>query len=644
MWAHARVAVCIGCALIVLPSRAIAQHDAFVEALAQFTAGLPGTYGDEGVMGRTELDRMERGLAEWDKTLREYESNILTIGPTASADRVLDMHRAMGMLYVARGRFEEAVREFDAVVARSPEPRFHLFRGLAYEAARKPAEALTAYAAAWTLDKADPLAAYMLAGASFRSGSSPPPAALATLSDIADRIAAGQYAGERDPFIATALVPDDLSETAVFVPWWYSVSYGQIERAELARSIAAMRVAVAQDPLFATPVPPALLRGSEALRAGQVERAIEYFAGAVRDAESSEAHRMLGVAYWLSAEDERSIEHLEHAIRLNPMNERARIMFARVLEEIGETERAERLLEETVGTIPSSAMAHSRLGRIYAATNRTKDAVREYEAAAGIGVFTGETPLLVAIGDLYRRELDSERAEAALARAVALRPNDAIAHRERGRALLRLERPEAAFAELAAALLVDPGDYESYLTLGQIHLDAGRYPQAARLLTRAIAIDRDNPEAYYTLATVLVRSGRADEAAPHRETFARLQALAFEKQRRRIELSTARIEADLLSEKGQFDRAVTAWTRILADEPDVAANEAGLATALAGLGQLASAAEHYEKALALTAGTRVYRQLAALYDRMGRTDAAASTRARLARARQTAFGLDTSPK
>jgi tetratricopeptide (TPR) repeat protein len=319
-------------------------------------------------------------------------------------------------------------------------------------------------------------------------------------------------------------------------------------------------------------------------------------------------------------------------------------MFARVLEEIGETERAERLLEETVGVIPSSAMAHSRLGRIYAATNRTKDAVREYDAAAGIGVFTGEAPLLVAIGDLYRRELDSERAEAALARAVALRPNDAIAHRERGRALLRLERPEAAFAELAAALLVDPGDYESYLTLGQIHLDAGRYPQAARLLTRAIAIDRDNPEAYYTLATVLVRSGRADEAATHRETFARLQALAFEKQRRRIELSTARIEADLLSEKGQFDRAVTAWTRILADEPDVAANQAGLAAALAGLGQLASAAEHYEKALALTAGTRVYRQLAALYDRMGRTDAAASARARLARARQTAFGLETSPR
>jgi tetratricopeptide (TPR) repeat protein len=641
--APAIVAACVGLVQLVqliLPSPAIAQHESFVRALSEFTAALPGTYGDEGLAARESLDRLARGLAEWDQTLREYESNIQTIAPTAPSGRVLEIHRKMGMFYLARGRNEDAVREFDAAVALSPEPLFHLFRGLAHNAAGRSAEALKAYAAASTLDRADPVAAYMLADGSLRSGSSLPPAALATLSDVVDRIAAGQYAGEREPFIATAFVPDDLTKTPMFVPWWYSAAYSHLKRAEYAGAVEAMRTAAAQDPLVSTPVSPAIVSGAEALRAGQVARTIEFFTAAARDVPSSETRRMLGVAYWLSAEHERSIEQLEQAVRLSPMDERSRLTLASVLEEAGDTGRTERLLVETVEKIPSSARAHFRLGRFYEAANRTEDAVREYEAAIGIGVFTGEAPLLLDIGALRRREFDARRAEAAFARAAALRPNDAVAHRERGRALLELEHPEAAFVELAAALLVDPKDYESYVTLGQIHLDAGRYPQAIRLLTRAIAIEPDGPEAYYALATALVRSGRGGEAAPHFETFARLQAVVLDKRRRGIELSTARLDAGALTEKGEFDRAVAAWTKIVADWPDLAANYAGLAAALAGRGQLDAAATQYERALALDAGASVYRQLAALYEKMGRTAAAAATRARLAQAEQHASGVD----
>ena len=636
------VAASVGSILLLLPSPAIAQHDAFVEALAGVTAALPGSYGDEGVATRASLDRMERGLAEWDQTLREYESNVREIGPTASAGRALEMHRQMAMFYLARGRFDDAGREFNAAVALSPESQVHLFRGVVNEAAGRPAEALKAYTTAWTLDRTDPIAAYMLADASFRSGASPPPAALATLSDVVDRIAAGEYAAEHEPFIAAAFVPDDLTKTPMFVPWWYRDAYAHLKRAEYTSAIEAMRAAAAEDPLLATPAHPALLRGADALRAGQVARAIDDFTAAVRDAGSSEAHRMLGVAYWLSAELERSIDQLEQAVRLSPKDERARLMLARVLEENGDTGRAERMLVETAAAIPS-ARAHFRLGRLYAAANRTEDAVREYEAAIGIGVFTGEAPLLLDIGALHHRELDARRAETAFARAVALRPNDAVAHRERGRALLDLERPEAATVELAAALLVDPKDYESYVTLGQIHLDAGRYAQAGRLLTRAIAIDPDEPAAYYVLATALVRSGRGDEAAPHLLTFARLQALALDKKRRGIELSTARLDAGALTDKGELDRAVAVWTRIVADWPDIAANYAGLAAALAGLGQLDAAVAHYERALTLDPGASVYRQLAALYDRMGRPDAAAATRAKLAQAQQHALGADAQP-
>src|SRR5262249_2220727 len=151
----------------------------------------------------------------------------------------------------------------------------------------------------------------------------------------------------------------------------------------------------------------------EALRTGQVMRAIDDFTAAVREGGSSEAHRMLGVAYWLSAEHDRSVQQLEEAVRLSPTDERARLMLARVLEETGDTGRAERLLLETITAIPSSARSHLRLGRLYEGANRTEDAVREYKAAIDIGVLTGEAPLLLDIGALHHREFDAKRAEAA---------------------------------------------------------------------------------------------------------------------------------------------------------------------------------------------------------------------------------------
>jgi tetratricopeptide (TPR) repeat protein len=115
------------------------------------------------------------------------------------------------------------------------------------------------------------------------------------------------------------------------------------------------------------------------------------------------------------------------------------------------------------------------------------------------------------------------------ARAVALTPNDGVAHRERGRALLQLERPEAAFVELAAALLLDPKDYESCLAIAQIHLDAERYLAAVNVLTYATAIDPDKPEAYYALAT-LTRPAAATRR--HRSRDLRRCGAALEEQRR----------------------------------------------------------------------------------------------------------------
>ena len=83
----ARSATCVALVLFGLAPPASAQHEAFGDGLIEFTASLLGAHGDEGVAARAALDRMERGLAEWDRTLREFEANVIAITPTASVNR-----------------------------------------------------------------------------------------------------------------------------------------------------------------------------------------------------------------------------------------------------------------------------------------------------------------------------------------------------------------------------------------------------------------------------------------------------------------------------------------------------------------------------------------------------------------------------
>src|SRR5690606_32583299 len=124
----------------------------------------------EGAGARQALDRLAAGLAEWDRTLAEYESNVAAILPTASPDRALEMHTTMGSLYVARGRLADALREFDAAAGLAPgRPLLHIFRAMVHDAAGAPGEALQALRTASELDPTDPVAAYMLAARALES-------------------------------------------------------------------------------------------------------------------------------------------------------------------------------------------------------------------------------------------------------------------------------------------------------------------------------------------------------------------------------------------------------------------------------------------------------------------------------------------
>ena len=159
-------------------------------------------------------------------------------------------------------------------------------------------------------------------------------------------------------------------------------------------------------------------------------------------------------------------------------------------------------------------------------------------------------------------------------------------------------------------------------------------PDAVVALERAVALQPANGEARYALATALMRSGRAADAAAHLEAFDRLRAEATNLRRREMAVGVLKEEAALRVSEGAHERAVALWQQVVREEPGVAANHVGLAAALAAAGQLPTAIEQYERAASLNAGPHVYLELAALYDRLRRTEDAVGARDRYERAQQ----------
>ncbi|HEX5108677.1 MAG TPA: tetratricopeptide repeat protein, partial [Vicinamibacterales bacterium] len=577
-----RVAI-VTIALLVAPATAFAQKDKFVEGLVALTEALSGTYGDEGARVRSALDATARALTEWDTSIRDGEQVLASKLPTASPQNALEMHTTLAAWYLERGRMSEAAREFEAAIRIAPErPALHLFQGLAHQAANEPAEAARALHRAWELDPDDPVKAYLAAEQAFKNNRAEDATKpLAVLSAAVRRIAAQQRPPGAAPFIEIALVQDEASSTPLFGPAAYQQGYASLERSSHLDAVTALRSAASTDPLV-TPAPSArMTRGAAALRDGRIADAASEFAAEIAaEPKGSEAHRMLGVTSWAMGEYEKSIEYLEHATRLNPDDERVRLTLARVFAEAGQPARAEQTLVETVRRLPSSALAHWRLGRLYGSADRSQDAAAELEAAARLSALAGKAQLYREIGALYLRESNADGAVQAFSKLVRITPNDGSAHRQRGQALLLQGHQDEAFLEFVAALLAAPEDWEAFLAIGQMHLAAGRYPDAMLVLERAVALNGNSAEARYALGTALVRAGQTEAGTGQLAEFQRLQAQDVEERRRRIDVAVLKLEAGTRTREGAHEQAVTLWQEVIAAQPDVASNHAGLAASL----------------------------------------------------------------
>jgi tetratricopeptide (TPR) repeat protein len=564
----------------------------WVQALSELTAAVAGTYGDEGPRIGAALDRMTAALAEWDRDIQALEGRLASAQRGASSHAVVDLRLTLARTYIERGRLSDAERELE--LANGPEPQradLHVLRGLALEASNQFTEAGKAFRAAWAAGPGDPINAYHVFRHASTGNASDAQRAREVLVAAYSRLLEDGRHAKASPFSSLHPLQDRAEETPALSPAAYAQGYAFLAHRRYDQAIAEFRKAAAADPLVTDPAAPSTRQAIAALREGRMSEARTLLEGSTALPGSSEAHRLLGQIYWLDSQDGKSLEHLAVAIRRNPRDERSRIALARVLSSTGRGSDAERVLQETIQVLPDSALAHWWLGVDYERLGRFTDARQEFELAA-TGVVAGRGLVFASIGRLASSAADFPGAVEAFERSIGARPNDPSVHKQLAGAFLQQDRVDEAFMELVAALLIDPLDAGAHAGIGQSHLNAGRYDKAVSSLRRAVDLSPNYTEARYALATALMRGGSPQEAARELERVAQEQRQALADRRRNMSLDVLKEEAALHISDGRFDTAIA----------------------------------RYEQALTLGADPAVYRDLAALYAKVGRADDAARTR------------------
>jgi Tfp pilus assembly protein PilF len=158
-----------------------------------------------------------------------------------------------------------------------------------------------------------------------------------------------------------------------------------------------------------------------------------------------------------------------------------------------------------------------------------------------------------------------------------------------------------------------PDDAEAHGNLGKALRRAGRAHDAAQAHRRAIALQPDHAESHNNLGTVLVELGDVDDAVA---SFRRAVSLQPE-----LALAHANL-ARVLHETGQPAAAIEHGRRALSLDPALQPCEQVLADALFELGALEEARAHYERLLDREpVNPRLRVSLAALFRQAGQHDA-----------------------
>lgn len=334
--------------------------------------------------------------------------------------------------------------------------------------------------------------------------------------------------------------------------------------------------------------------GDEAMRAGQPEKAIEYFqSAAVLAPRIAEVQMNLGLAEEQAGHQKEAADAFSKAMHLKPTLLGVNLFLGVADYRLNRLEEAAKALSAEAAHNPKSSKALMWLGVTYLAQNKPEQAAKVLDQAAV----------------LDPKDLD------------------VMYHRGRAHLLVSKNAYESIF-------LTSPDNWRVHQVLAESYAEADRDGDAIKEYRLAIKGAPTEPGLHDRLGTELWRTGDLDEAD---------QALAEE----------VKLDPDSLTglyhlgrlrvtraDRGQIADGIALLKRALSEEPGMSQVEYYLGRGTAELGENAEALTHFENAIRADpngeGAEQAYFQLAHLYRLMHRTDDAKVALANFTRLRQVA--------
>ena len=598
----------------------------FLQGLAQFREGLAGTYGDEGLIVKSSLASMERGLEQWDATIRTYEAAMASRSAPQVTAR---MHFDLGKIYLDRGRVSDGLRELSAASQLAPgRGEIFLLQGLAFShpQVNQRAAAIEAYRKAAALDPENPLRAYILARELRRAGAQEE--ALAVLRVVGRSLKLASTDASRaaaQPFLQFGILPEQSRGDPFFPPVLYAEGFTLLQRGEYAQAIVEFRNAASRDPLVAERVgkTDAVGRAAEAFRDQSIDLAVVRLKASIELApDRAELHRILGAVYLANQQNEEAVAELQAAVQLNPGDERTRLALAKALMETAQYPEAERALLDTLNVFPASGRGRHELGRLAQLRGHQADALRLFNEALTFNPLLGLNDSHRGAATINDAGEDLDAAIDANGKWIDVHPNDASAHQRLGDMYASLGRYDEAVAEFAVVLMLNPKQAAAYAAVAQVYLRNGRYADAVEASRRAVEIDPANQQGRYALGTSLMRLGRTDEGTKEFDAYQRVQTEIAAAQLRARKLDGLRRNASVSVASGDHEKAISLLREALDLAPDAVASHMYLGLALFKAGHFVEALDQFTSTVALNGPFEVHQYMAKAHAALGHVDAA----------------------
>ena len=208
------------------------------------------------------------------------------------------------------------------------------------------------------------------------------------------------------------------------------------------------------------------------------------------DANSADAHTLLGLTLSSRGRYDEAITELTRAVEMNPASFDAQLYLGRARYARSDTAGASAALEKAVSLRPEDLDARFLLGTVLEVSGDREGAIKQYKELEGLG------------------------------------PNDPRGFLGLGGILGKSGEIDDALVQLRKARELDPSNFETNMALGRLLAKAGKLEESIGFLKEASKESPGSPEVHYQLALSLRRAGRKTEAA---KEFAEVDRLNHER-------------------------------------------------------------------------------------------------------------------